>query len=470
MKCKGKCNSRRGKVAFSFTIKQLAIIPAKSDINTTADSRKEKVVIMSVSNSNKHLTLEERKIIEIGIGNDSTQAAIADTLGKNKSTISREIRSHRTLVKRSMFTVDCAKYQSCKPGNFCKGTNCKDFVAFKCKRRDRSPGACNGCSKFSNCRYTKYFYKAITAQAQYEHTLSDSRAGADLSTEEARVIAETVRPLLRKGQSPYHIIQNHPELGISERTLYNYIEDGVLEHFDIGPLDLRRQVSRKLPKKKKNEYKKRNDYKYLQGRKYADYLDFIALEPDTTIVQMDTVYNDGSCGPFIQTFKFLRYGFLFAVLHKTKDGESMVRGVDLLYSVLGPELFRREVGLILTDRGSEFTLADQFESDGHGSRRTRIFYCDPMSSCQKGSVENIHIELRYILPKETDLFALGLTSQKKLDLAVSHVDSSPKQSLNGKSPMDMLSFLAPDVYRKFLDFGLSHIEKDAVVLKPHLLK
>ena len=159
LKCKAKCNSRRGKVAFSFTIKQLAIIPAKSDINTTADSRKEKVVIMSVSNSNKHLTLEERKIIEIGIGNDSTQAAIADTLGKNKSTISREIRSHRTLVKRSMFTVDCAKYQSCKPGNFCKGTNCKDFVAFKCKRRDRSPGACNGCSKFSNCRYTKYFYK-----------------------------------------------------------------------------------------------------------------------------------------------------------------------------------------------------------------------------------------------------------------------------------------------------------------------
>lgn len=93
-----------------------------------------------------------------------------------------------------------------------------------------------------------------------------------------------------------------------------------------------------------------------------------------------------------------------------------------------------------------------------------------MASNQKGSVENIHVELRYILPKGTNLRALGLTSQKKLNLAVSHVDSSPKQSLNGKSPMDMLSFLAPDVYQKFLNYGLSHIEKDAVVLKPHLIK
>ena len=195
---------------------------------------------MSISNSNKHLTLEERKIIEIGIGNGSTHTAIADTLGKNKSTIGREIKAHRTLTRHASYPCDCAKYQSCRPGYSCKGTDCKDYVPFKCNRRDKSPGACNGCSQYTGCRYTKYFYKAVTAQAQYEHTLSDSRAGADLTTEEACNIADIIRPLLRKGHSPYQIIQNHPELGISERTLYNYIETDVLEHFDIGPLDLRR--------------------------------------------------------------------------------------------------------------------------------------------------------------------------------------------------------------------------------------
>ncbi|MDY4808500.1 MAG: helix-turn-helix domain-containing protein [Bulleidia sp.] len=45
---------------------------------------------MSSSNSNKHLTLQERSIIETGIRNHSTKKAIADTLGKDKSTIGKE--------------------------------------------------------------------------------------------------------------------------------------------------------------------------------------------------------------------------------------------------------------------------------------------------------------------------------------------------------------------------------------------
>ena len=77
----------------------------------------------------------------------------------------------------------------------------------------------------------------------------------------------------------------------------------------------------------------------------------------------------------------------------------MVKGVIIVYSILGPELFHREVAALLSDRDTEFTLADRFESDNHGATHTRIFYCDPMVSSQKGSVENIHVELRYFLPK-----------------------------------------------------------------------
>lgn len=46
---------------------------------------------MSTSNKSKHLTLSERKIIETGINNSSTKAAIAETLGKDKLTICKEI-------------------------------------------------------------------------------------------------------------------------------------------------------------------------------------------------------------------------------------------------------------------------------------------------------------------------------------------------------------------------------------------
>lgn len=45
-----------------------------------------------------------------------------------------------------------------------------------------------------------------------------------MTLKEAKKMAEVIGPLLAKGQSPYQIVQDHPKLGISERTLYNYIE------------------------------------------------------------------------------------------------------------------------------------------------------------------------------------------------------------------------------------------------------
>ena len=52
----------------------------------------ERLIIMAKSNKNLHLTLSERQIIQKGIENGSTKAAIAATLGKDKSTIGKEIK------------------------------------------------------------------------------------------------------------------------------------------------------------------------------------------------------------------------------------------------------------------------------------------------------------------------------------------------------------------------------------------
>lgn len=58
---------------------------------------------MSSSNKNKHLSFEERVIIETGIRNGSSKKSIADTLGKDKSTIGKEIKLHRILSKSAIF-------------------------------------------------------------------------------------------------------------------------------------------------------------------------------------------------------------------------------------------------------------------------------------------------------------------------------------------------------------------------------
>lgn len=185
---------------------------------------------------------------------------------------------------------------------------------------------------------------------------------------------------------------------------------------------------------------------------------------------MDTVYNDEANGPFIQTFKFVNAGVLFALYQETKTALDMKNGVDTLESILGTELFRKYVHVLLTDRGPEFSAAEGMETGSDGSRRTRVYYCDPMQSGQKGSLENKHIELRYILPKETDLRALGLTDQNALNLALSHVDSAPVEKFGGRSPLDLADFMYHDLYEKLEEFGIHKIEKDRVILKPYLLK
>ena len=63
---------------------------------------------MATSNKNLHLTDDERRIIQRGIENNSSKKSIADTLGKDKSTIGKEIRNHRTLSYKSKYPVECA--------------------------------------------------------------------------------------------------------------------------------------------------------------------------------------------------------------------------------------------------------------------------------------------------------------------------------------------------------------------------
>ena len=66
---------------------QLYSVLQNQMINMPMDDCLKGVHFMKSSNSNKHLTLEERKIIEQGIKNGSSKSAIAETLGKDKSTI-----------------------------------------------------------------------------------------------------------------------------------------------------------------------------------------------------------------------------------------------------------------------------------------------------------------------------------------------------------------------------------------------
>lgn len=210
---------------------------------------------MCETNSFSHLTLEERRIILTGITNGSSKTAIAQTIGKDKSTVGKEIKLHRVLTHKCKMPLECNNYRKCPHGRQCT-SDCPEYSPFKCSRRDRTPGACNGCTNWSKCRFNKYQYCPEDAHMDYRTTRIDSRQGVNLTIQEAKVIAQTIAPLLKQGQSPYQILVAHPELRISEKTLYNYIENDVFREIaGITVMDLRRQVSRKISKKNQKDTK-----------------------------------------------------------------------------------------------------------------------------------------------------------------------------------------------------------------------
>jgi IS30 family transposase len=306
----------------------------------------------------------------------------------------------------------------------------------------------------------KYFYNAKRADATYRTTLVEAREGINLTPGERETIGNTVAPLLNNGQSVYQVLNNHPEIDLSDRTLYRYIETGVFKDYKVDNFSLKEQVNRK---QFKNKYKKRKEPANYNGRRYADFVAFCQGNPECHIVEMDTVYNHQS-GPFLQTFMFANVGFMIGRIHSARTSECMASSFDHYQERLGNDFFHELFQLVLADRGSEYEKFHLFERDPDGNDRLRIFYCDPMQSSQKPHVENNHNFVRDIIPNGKSLDSL---SQDDINLMFSHINSVPRKSMKGKTPFQAFSFFFGDEITEKLE--ISAISPDDVVLRPSLI-
>lgn len=407
---------------------------------------------------NSHLTLEDRKKIQEGLEKGLSRTEIAKNINKDISTVAKEIKSKRKLKPRNPFNnpITCTKFKECR---ICHG-KCSEYEEIKCTRRDRKVGVCNLCPDISKCRLDKYFYYAKQAHESYLYTLKDSREGVNLNTTEMLEIVDIIKPLLKQGQSIYQILKNHPEIKMCSKTLYMYIESGIFQDYGINNFSLRRQVAMR----KRKKLKKRKEPVNYEGRRYKDYLEFVKENPIIPTTQMDTVYNQQD-GPYIQTFIFQNTGLMIGFLHPEKTSESMASTLDNLQETLKDD-YQKLFSLLLTDRGSEFEKYELFEVNAEtGEIRSNIFYCDPQTPSQKPHVENNHNYVRDIIPNGKSLKNL---TQEDLNLMFSHINSTPRKVLNGKTPYEAFEFLYGNEILEKLN--IRKIAKDMVTLQPYLLK
>lgn len=433
-----------------------------------------------IPGNHKHLTIEDRRYIEQSLDESKSFREISKYLCKDPSTISDEVFKNRvanTWNKGSFNNPHnfCVHRFRCKKVNACRkliicDTKCRscsicnlvcaDYEKEQCRRIHKAPYVCNGCNTPRNkCPIsTKYDYNAKAAQRQYMQRLSSSREGIALTKKELHSLDSVVRPLIAQGQSPYMIIANHPELGISVNMLYNYINQGVLLTRNI---DLKRKVKFKPRKVHSTQIKNREVF---IGRTYADFKTSHADELE--FVEMDTVKSAQGSSKCILTFYFPDTQLLYAhLLHRCTPGA--VKAVfDKLQNALGDAYdFAMVFPIILTDRGVEFGDPDSLETSPEGIVRTGIYYCDPMRSNQKAGIENVHTMLRMILPKKTVFTDLTQWDVRK---CYNHINNATRKNLNGSTPYHEAFKMFDEEVLKALQ--LQYIAPDDVVLSPKLLK
>ena len=389
----------------------------------------------------KHLNLSKRIKIEKGIENNWSFKRIANDINKSPRTISYEILKNRNI-------------------EHCTSWYGKEKV---CEKTLKPPYVCNTCPSRKGCRKTRYYYFAEDAQGKYEKLRSESRKGIDMTSPEFKHLNDVVSNEIKNGHSFSMIIKNHKdEFPVGKRTLYNYVENGYL---DIINLDLPRKVRYKK-RKHNNSNEPKKDTKIRINRTYEDFKDWVKNYNDNNfninIVEMDTV--EGIKGEsLLLTLLWRQANFMVAYKIENKEADTINKFFKDMKDMLGYEQFHELFPIILTDNGVEFSKPNDIEFNGFHVYKTKLFYCDPGHSEQKGKIEKNHEYIRKFIPKGN---SFDNYNQDDIDLMINHINSVKRDSLSGCSPYELMMPFLP---KEFIDFfDIFEIEQKDIILKKKL--
>lgn len=436
----------------------------------------------------KHLSTSQRIHIEKGLNDGLSFAAIARKLDKHPSTIAKEVKKYRTLQPREKDPkkpARCALFKECTLRFLCDKKDCvkmckscydvklqvskcsylcSEYREPQCASISKAPFVCNHCARQRTCNKEKAYYIAQNADQSSQELLVSCRQGINQAPADIAMLDTLISPLLAQGQSLAHIYAFHGhEIPCSRKTLYNYIDQGV---FTAKNIDLRRKVRYKCKPRKTGTRVSLAAKEFRIGRTYEDFQKFIQENPDIPVVELDTVEGgrDNSTQAFLTIF-FRNCSLMLIFVLQEKSQDQVIKVFDYLTEKLGIKVFQELFPVLLTDNGVEFQFPERLECDKNGEIRTKIFYCNPNSSWQKGRIEKNHEYIRYVIPKSQ---SLDHYKQRDACVLMNHINSEARDSLNGCTPFRLSKMLLNNRLHRLL--CLQEIPGDQVHLKPSLLK
>ena len=257
--------------------------------------------------------------------------------------------------------------------------------------------------------------QSYTAQeAQRDYVLKGQRKGRPSKATPQRL--QLLQTRLQQTWSPEQIAGRESTLGISYKTIYNWIYQGKIAVF-LQVLR-RKGASRKPPETRGT---------FRLGRSIQDRPDAVAARNEFGHWELDTVVSArGKSNHCVATFLERKTRFYVAIPMPNRTSASMWQAIQQLLQAL-------PVGAVRTmtaDRGKEFACYTAVEQQG-----IPFYFADAYAAWQRGSNENSNGLLREFFPKKTDFARVSKEELLHVLLLLNH---RPRKCLQFKTPFEAL--------------------------------
>lgn len=246
-------------------------------------------------------------------------------------------------------------------------------------------------------------------------------------------VAFVERMILQEHCSPAVILseirrQNlHFRTEITLRTLYSYIDKGLFLHVSNKDLIYKGKKKRKYRKVRRAAHAPVGESIERRPQKVQSREEFGHWE-------MDSVVGKRKKGATVVALTERKTRMEILLKSNGKDAAGTVALIDRLEKVCGksfPWLFRT----ITVDNGTEFSACEDLErsclSKGH---RTKIYYCHPYCSSERGSNENQNRFVRRFIPKGTPI---DQYTQEDLNDIARFMNRYPRKLFDFRSSADL---------------------------------
>lgn len=209
---------------------------------------------------------------------------------------------------------------------------------------------------------------------------------------------------------------------VSVPTIYSYIKKGVF--LELTQVDLPRHGKRKADYKKVEKKAARAS----AGESIERRPEEVKNREEFGHWEMDTVYGGKNTTKALLVLTERKTRKEIIVMIPNRKAETVVKAIDTLERKTGAVNFRKIFKTITVDNGSEFALSEQLEHSAINKTipRTKVYYCHPYSSWERGSNENQNGMIRRKHPKGTNF---GNVSKEEIAETERWINNYPRRIL-----------------------------------------